>query len=89
MADDHGAIIAQAVALVTKLGVTSKETAVNKQLLLGAEKKKKMLNSKSGKAFNKAYIDNKVAYHKAVIAKQYTDKQVICYFQNSLINQWF
>jgi len=27
-----------------------------------------MLRSKSGQAFNKAYIDNEVAYHKAVIA---------------------
>lgn len=26
------------------------------------------MNSKSGKAFNKAYIDNEIAYHKAVIA---------------------
>ena len=26
-----------------------------------------MLNSKSGNAFNKAYIDNEVAYHKAAI----------------------
>ena len=26
-----------------------------------------MLESKSGDAFNKAYIDNEVAYHKAVI----------------------
>jgi putative membrane protein len=27
-----------------------------------------MLESKSGKAFDKAYIDNEVAYHKAVIS---------------------
>ena len=26
-----------------------------------------MLNSKKGKAFDKAYIDNEVAYHKAAI----------------------
>jgi putative membrane protein len=26
-----------------------------------------LLNSKSGKAFDKAYIDNEVGYHKAVI----------------------
>jgi putative membrane protein len=36
--------------------------------LADAEKTKKELLSKSGKAFNKAYIDNEVAYHKAVIA---------------------
>ena len=27
-----------------------------------------MLSSKSGKAFDKAYIDNEVSYHKAVIS---------------------
>jgi putative membrane protein len=27
-----------------------------------------MLQSKSGKSFDKAYVDNEVAYHKAVIA---------------------
>nr|ACN58889.1 hypothetical protein AKSOIL_0274 [uncultured bacterium BLR17] len=68
MADDHKAIIAQAVALVTKLGVTPKDNAVSKQLLSDAEKTKKMLRSKSGKEFDKAYIDNEVAYHKAVIS---------------------
>jgi putative membrane protein len=68
MASDHKAIIDQAVALVTKLGVTPKDNAVSKSLMDGAEKTKKMLNSKSGKAFNKAYIDNEVAYHKAVIS---------------------
>jgi putative membrane protein len=68
MARDHKAVIDQAVALVTKLGVTPKDNAVGKKLLADAEKTKKKLRSKSGKAFNKAYIDNEVAYHKAVIA---------------------
>jgi len=68
MSSDHKAIIDQAVALVTKLGVTPKDNAVSKQLMAGADKTKKMLNSKSGKAFNKAYIDNEVEYHKAVIS---------------------
>ena len=68
MANDHQAVIDQAVALVTKLKVTPKDNAVSKKLLSDAEKTKKMLRSKSGKAFNKAYINNEVAYHKAVIA---------------------
>jgi len=67
MSDDHTAVIKQAVALVTKLGVTPKDNAVSQKLLSDAEKTKKQLNSKSGKAFDKAYIDNEVAYHKAVI----------------------
>ncbi len=68
MANDHKAVIAQAVALVTKLHVTPKENAVSKSMLADAAKTRKMLNSKSGEAFNKAYIDNEVAYHKAVIS---------------------
>jgi putative membrane protein len=67
MTNDHKAVIAQAVALVTKLGVTPKENEVGKSMQADAEKTKKMLNSKNGKEFDKAYIDNEVAYHTAVI----------------------
>ena len=67
MAADHQAVIDQAVALVTKLNITPKDNAVSKRLQSDAEKTKKKLNSLSGKSFNKAYIDNEVAYHKAVI----------------------
>jgi putative membrane protein len=68
MKRDHQAVIDQAVALVTKLKVTPKDNAVSQKLLADAAKTKKMLESKSGKAFDKAYIDNEVAYHKAVIS---------------------
>ena len=68
MANDHKAVIGQASALVTRLGVTPKDNAVSQKLLTDAESTRKMLNAKSGKAFDKAYIDNEVAYHKAVIA---------------------
>jgi len=68
MATDHKAVIDQAVALVTKLSVTPKDNAVSKQLMSDAEKTRKSLASKTGAAFDKAYIDNEVAYHKAVIA---------------------
>jgi putative membrane protein len=68
MIRDHNAVIVQAAALVKKLGVTPKDNAVSKKLLADAEKTKKSLRSKSGKSFDKAYVDNEVAYHKAVIA---------------------
>jgi len=68
MKRDHQAIIDQAVALVKKLGVTPKDNAVSQKLQADAAKTNKMLNEKSGKAFNKAYIDNEVSYHKAVIS---------------------
>ncbi len=67
MINDHKAVIGQAVALAKKLGVTPKDNAVSQKLLADAEKTKKSLLAKSGKAFNKAYVDNEVAYHKAVI----------------------
>ncbi len=68
MQNDHKAVIDMAVKLVTKLNVTPKTNAVTQSLLDGAKKTAAMLNSKSGKAFDKAYIDNEVAYHEAVIA---------------------
>jgi putative membrane protein len=68
MTNDHKAIIAQAAELVTKLKVTPKDNAVSQKLNADAEQTKKILLKKSGKAFDKAYIDNEVAYHKAVIA---------------------
>jgi putative membrane protein len=68
MANDHKAVLDQAGDLVKKLGVTPKGNAVSRQLLSDAAKTKKSLNSKSGAAFDKAYIDNEVAYHKAVIS---------------------
>jgi putative membrane protein len=67
MADDHTAVINQAVALVQKLGVTPKDNAVSQSLLAQSKETLKKLNSVSKKDFNKTYIDNEVAYHEAVI----------------------
>lgn len=67
MESDHQSVINMAVALATKLGVTPKDNAVTESLKAQAVKTLKMLKSKSGKAFDKAYIDNEVAYHTAVI----------------------
>ncbi|MEO5947881.1 MAG: DUF4142 domain-containing protein [Chitinophagaceae bacterium] len=67
MANDHKAIIAQAVALVTKLGVTPKTNSLSEKLLADAANTKKQLRSKKNNAFDIAYINNEVAYHKAVI----------------------
>ncbi|MGM5470618.1 DUF4142 domain-containing protein [Flavobacteriaceae bacterium LMO-SS05] len=67
MIDDHNAVISQAAALVTKLGVEPKDNAVSQSLLAGSTETIAKLNSASAKSFDKAYIDNEVAYHKAVI----------------------
>lgn len=68
MATDHKAVIAQAVELVTKLGVTPTENSVSTSLLDGAKAKRAELSKLKGTAFDKAYIDNEVEYHKAVIS---------------------
>lgn len=68
MATDHQSVIDQAVARVTKLKVTPKDNAISKKLTADAAKTRKMLLSKSAKTFDKAYVDNEVAYHKAVIS---------------------
>lgn len=67
MIRDHRAVIGQASDLVKKLGVTPKDNAVSKKLLSDAEQTKKTLRAKSDQDFDRAYIDNEVAYHKAVI----------------------
>ena len=67
MASDHKAVIEQAAALVKKLNVTPKDNAVSQQLQADAAKASKMLRTKSGAAFDKAYVDNEVTYHQAVI----------------------
>jgi putative membrane protein len=67
MIRDHNAVLGQASDLVKKLNVTPKDNSVSNKLNSDAEATRKTLNSKSGAAFDKAYIDNEVAYHKAVI----------------------
>lgn len=67
MANDHAGVIKQAAALAAKLGVTPTDNALSKSLLADAAKTAKTLRSLKGAAFDKAYIDNEVAYHKAVI----------------------
>ena len=68
MAKDHQGVIEQAKALVERLHVTPKDNAVSRQLNSGAEETKKTLNGKTGADFDKAYVDNEVAYHKTVIS---------------------
>lgn len=69
MHDDHTSVIKKAEALCKKLGIMPEDNAVTESLLLGSKKTKAELNAKAaGHAFNKAYVDNEVAYHKSVIS---------------------
>jgi putative membrane protein len=68
MITDHQAVIDKATALVTRLKVTPKDNELSRQLKANADKTAAQLKNKSGAAFDKAYAQNEVAYHKAVIA---------------------
>ncbi len=65
--EDHKIIKDNVVAVVYKIKVAPKGNVVSQKLWEDAVQTKIMLRSESGKAFNKAYIDNEVAYHKTVI----------------------
>lgn len=67
MVTDHSATIEAATNLVNKLKVTPKDNAMSQSLQKDANKTKKMLHAKSGRAFDKSYVDNEVAYHRSVI----------------------
>ncbi|MFN2476405.1 MAG: DUF4142 domain-containing protein [Chthoniobacterales bacterium] len=67
MVRDHGAVNGKATALAKKLNVTPEESATSKSLKSDGDKTMKKLEGMSGTAFDKAYVDNEVAYHEAVI----------------------
>jgi putative membrane protein len=66
MVKDHTAVNEQALALCKKLGVTPEENDTSKGLAKGAAAKRAELAKLKGAAFDKAYIENEVAYHKTV-----------------------
>jgi putative membrane protein len=66
MVKDHTAVNDKALALVKKLGVTPEDNDTSKSLAKQGEAKLAELGKLSGKKFDKAYIDNEVAYHKTV-----------------------
>ena len=67
MITDHTAVNKGAVELVTKLKVTPEETDASKGLVAGGNENRAKLEKLDGAAFDKAYVANEVAYHKAVI----------------------
>jgi putative membrane protein len=66
MERDHAAVNDKALALVKKLKVTPQDNDTSKALVRQATAKRAELAKLSGAAFDKAYIDNEVAYHKTV-----------------------
>ncbi|PSJ57656.1 DUF4142 domain-containing protein [Pseudaminobacter soli (ex Li et al. 2025)] len=68
MVRDHGTVNTQALALVKKLNVTPEDNDTSKALTKAATVERNKLAKLDGAAFDKAYIDNEVAYHKEVNA---------------------
>ncbi len=67
MVTDHTGVNKQATALVTKLKVTPEDNSTSQSLKADGDKNLANLRTLNGAAFDKAYIDNEVTYHQAVI----------------------
>jgi putative membrane protein len=66
MLRDHEAVNKQALALVKKLNVTPEDNSTSQSLSAAATEERKKLAKLKGAAFDKAYVNNEVAYHKQV-----------------------
>jgi putative membrane protein len=67
MATDHVGVNKSASELAAKLKVTPEANATSESLQKAGEKNLAKLKTLSGAAFDKAYIDNEVAYHQQVL----------------------
>jgi putative membrane protein len=68
MVGDHTAVNDQALALVKKLNVTPEDNPTSQNLVDQANGTHNRLAGLDGAAFDKAYVDNEVTYHKTVNA---------------------
>src|SRR5262249_43355927 len=66
MVGDHTTVNNEALALEKKLKVTPEDNPTSQNLTKQADTTRKKLASLNGAAFDKAYVDNEVAYHKTV-----------------------
>ena len=66
MVRDHKAVNEKALSLVKKLKVTPEDNDTSRALTKQAADKLAELGKLSGAAYDKAYVANEVAYHKAV-----------------------
>lgn len=81
MVTDHTGVNKQATALVKKLKVIPEESDISKSLKEDGVKNIAKLKELKGREFDKAYIDNEVSYHQAVIDA--LDKTLIPNAQNA------
>jgi putative membrane protein len=66
MVRDHASVNDQALALLKKLGVAPEANATSEALTNQAEEQARRLSGLSGSAFDKAYTENEVAFHRTV-----------------------
>jgi len=66
MVRDHSAVNDKALALVKKLHVTPEANPTSASLTKAADAERAKLSHLHGAKFDRAYIDNEVAYHKTV-----------------------
>ena len=66
MVRDHQAVNDKALALVKKLHVTPQDNPTSEALSKQAKTTLDKLSHLSGSAYDRAYVDNEVAYHKTV-----------------------
>ena len=67
MVTDHTAVNKQATDLAKKLGVKPEDNPTSESLKKGGQDNVKKLNGLKGKEFDKAYVDQEVSYHQAVL----------------------
>jgi putative membrane protein len=67
MIRDHTSVNKQATALAKKLGMTPEASDTSKSLQSDGDKMLAKLKTLHGAEFDKAYVDNEVAYHESVI----------------------
>jgi putative membrane protein len=67
MVTDHTGVNKAAADLVTRLKVTPQDNPTSQSLEAGGEKNVAHLRTLKGPAFDRAYVDQEVAYHAAVL----------------------
>jgi putative membrane protein len=85
MINDHSASNQQASALATKLGLTPEDNATSTGIRTQQDSIRTAIKSLSGSAFDKAYVDNEVAYHETVLNA--IDQALIPNAQNAELKQ--
>ena len=67
MLTDHSAVSQSVLGIAAKLNVTPADSDTSNSLKAQAQQMTQKLQGLKGKEFEKAYIDNEVAYHQAVV----------------------